>query len=76
MVSVVDVWHPQRYIGVKGGLPKTIFAKAPMSRVLIRQINDSCRGKRRLVKSPHATRSGTSRPCNVRGTSSDNELKG
>jgi hypothetical protein len=45
MVLFMDMWHPQRYIGMKRGLPETIFPKALISHGLICQINNSCGGR-------------------------------
>jgi hypothetical protein len=41
VVFKMDVHRLQRYVGVKGGLPETTFAKTPISRVPIRQIKHS-----------------------------------
>jgi hypothetical protein len=41
VVFKMDVHFPQRYVRVKGGFPKTTFAKIPISHVSIHQIKHS-----------------------------------
>jgi hypothetical protein len=57
VVFKMDVRCLQRYVGAKGGLPETTFAKAPMSHVPIRQIRHSWGAGGGWSKSPYLTRS-------------------